>query len=130
MDDAADGPMARAHAAVDALFAAGIDPTDAEEATALITSVERLARRMRAAQVEVLNQIDRRGLHRADGHASAKVVVRHHAKISDAEALRRTKASRMLRDLPAVGSAWRAGTVGTCQVDRIARAHGNARARS
>jgi hypothetical protein len=129
-DEAGEGPLAVVDAALDDLFACGIDPTDADAARALIVSVERLARRVRAAQVEVLNQVDRRGLHRADGHASAKVVVRHHAKTSDPEALRRTKACRMLRDLTEVGAAWRAGTIGSCQVDRVARSHANPRARA
>lgn len=129
-DEAGGGALARAEAALDDLFESGIEPTDADDAKALITAVEQLARRVRAAQVEVLSQIDRRGLHRADGHASAKVVVRYHAKSSDAEALRRTRACRMLRDLEQLGAAWRAGSVGSCQVDRIARAHANPRARA
>ena len=130
IDGTGGGALGRASAALDDLFAAGIEPVDADHARELIVAVERLARRVRAAQVAVLDQIDRRGLHRADGHASAKVVVRHHAKTSDPEALRRAKACRMLRDLPAIGAAWRAGAVGSCQVDRIARAHANPRARA
>ncbi|MGI8936694.1 MAG: DUF222 domain-containing protein [Iamia sp.] len=93
----------------------------------LITGLEVQARRLGSAQVELLAQIDRAGLHRVDGHASAKVMVRHTAKLSNPEAARRARAARALRDLPLVAAALRAGRIGASQVDRIALAHANSR---
>lgn len=77
----------------------------------------------------MLAAIERRGLHRADGHASAKVLVRHVAGLADDEAARRARAARTLRDLPEVAAAFAAGEIGSCQVACIGRAHANPRVR-
>ncbi|CAN5849327.1 hypothetical protein BH23ACT2_BH23ACT2_08430 [soil metagenome] len=116
-------------AGLDALRVAGVDPVDAADARDLIGEVEHVGRRVRAVQVELVDQIDRQGLHRGDGHASAKVLVRHVAGLSDAEAARRASAARALRSLPAVREAFAVGDVGVCHIDRIARAHANVRVR-
>jgi hypothetical protein len=116
-------------AAADRLLSVGLTPVDGVDASAVVRGLERGARVVRAAQVGLLDEVDRRGLHKADGHASAKVQVRHAANLSDAEAFRRAKAQRALRDLPAVAAAFRAGRLGGCQVDRIARVHANPRVR-
>ena len=55
----------------------------------MIRGLEVGTRIARAAQIDLVNEIDGRGLHDADGHRSAKVMVRHVAHLSDAEALRR-----------------------------------------
>ncbi len=114
-------------AGLDALFAAGLDAVDPRDAVVLVREVEGLVRRARAVAVGVLDGVDRAGWHRVDGHASAKVMVRHVARLSDAEAGRRMRAAKALRDLPGVASAYRAGTVGSCQVDRVGRLHANPR---
>ncbi len=115
---------------LDALRAAGVEPVDAGDARAWVREVEGLGRRIRSMQVELVDVIDRQGLHRVDGHASAKVMVRHTAGLSAAEAARRARAARALRDLPETKAALAAGEVGVCQVDRIARAHANPRVRA
>ncbi len=79
--------------------------------------------------MELVDVIDRKGLHRTDGHHSAKIMVRHVARLSGAEAAARAKTARALRDLPETRAAFRAGQVGTCQVRRLARAHANPRVR-
>ncbi len=119
----------QALAAVDELLDSGIDPDTADDAVALIEKVERLGRKVAAAQAEVVDVIERRGLHRRDGHFSAKVMVRHVAKLSPGEAAGRAKAARALRDLPGLRVAYRRGEVGTCQVWRLARVHANSRVR-
>ena len=116
-------------AGIDALIEAGVDPVDAPDAIVLVSELEVQARRVRPLQVELIGKIDRRGLHRVDGHASAKVLVRHVASLSNAEACRRAGAARALRDLPAVRAAFGSGEIGVCQVERIARAHANSRVR-
>ena len=133
MATAADPEVARALdafcAASDRLLGVGLVPVDGVDALAVVRGLEQGARVVRAAQVALVDEIDRRGLHKTDGHASAKVLVRHAANLSDAEALRRAKAQRALRSLPAVAAASRTGQVGACQVDRIARVHANPRVR-
>ncbi len=119
----------RLDAALDSLVEAGVEPVDARDASTLVREVEAMDRRLRSVQINLQDRIDRRGLHRVDGHTSAKVMVRHNAKLSPAEAGRRARAVRALRDLPAVGEAFAAGTIGACQLDRIARAHANTRVR-
>ncbi len=119
--------MDRLVAAVDAVLDAGLVPVDAADARRLITGLEVQVRRLHAAQVELVGEIDRAGLHAFDGHASAKVMVRHHAKLSGPEAARRARAAKALRDLPAVAEAFRAGRIGAAQVNRIALAYSNTR---
>ncbi|MBX3285387.1 MAG: hypothetical protein KF703_08615, partial [Actinobacteria bacterium] len=46
--------LARAEAAIDDLFATGIDPVDADDARALIVAVEHLARRVRAGACQMV----------------------------------------------------------------------------
>ena len=117
-------------AALDTVLSSGLDPADAAEARDLIARLETQGRRLRAAQVELLDTISRRGLHRPDGHASAKVMVRHVANLSTAEASRRAASAKALRDLPTVAAAFAAGRIGACQVERIARTHANPRIRT
>ncbi len=116
-------------AGLDGVFDAGLEPVDAKDAIVLVERLEQLARRLGAAQVEVIDSIDRAGLHRADGHHSAKTMVRHVAGISGGEAAGRAKTAKALRDLPETRAAYRSGDVGSCQVRRMARAHANQRVR-
>lgn len=129
LDAATAAAIERVVGGLDGLVEAGVEPVDAGDAVVLVQELEVQARRLRALQVDLVDRIDRRGLHRVDGHASAKVMVRHAAQLSNAEACRRAGAARALRDLPAVRGAFGAGRIGACQVDRIARAHGNGRVR-
>lgn len=116
-------------AAVDTLQSQGMTPADAADARDLIVGLETAARRVRALQVELVAEIDRTGACVLDGHASAKVMVRHLADLSPAEAARRARCARATRTLPAVRAAFAAGRIGGCQVERIARAHANPRIR-
>ncbi|WCO65494.1 DUF222 domain-containing protein [Iamia majanohamensis] len=114
-------------AAVDAVFDAGVAPTDPADARALVRELEAQARRVQSAQVALVDAIDRGGFHRGDGHASAKVMVRHIAGLSNPEAARRARQARALRDLPLVAAAFGHGRIGADQVNRIALAHANPR---
>ncbi|NLV56321.1 MAG: hypothetical protein GXY13_11990, partial [Acidimicrobiales bacterium] len=75
-------------ASVDALLAAGVSPFGVDDARVLIGEVESLARRVRAVQVELVDAIDRSGVHRVDGHRSARAMVAHGANLSGPEAAR------------------------------------------
>lgn len=116
-------------AGLDALRAAGVVPADREDARRIVREVEALGRKVDAAQIEVLDQLDRSSLHRYEGHASAKVMTRHVGRLSGAEANRRSQVMAALRELPLVAEAYREGRIGTCQVSLIARVHANPRVR-
>lgn len=132
--EVADRDMAAAidqiNAGLSSLLATGLVPHDRDDALAVIREVETLGRRMDCAQVAVLAGVEDRGLHRADHHASAKVMVAHAARLSPPEAARRAQMARALRCLPEVRAEFAAGRVGTCQVSRIARAYANPRVRT
>lgn len=124
------GLIERVSGDLDALLSAGFDPVDAGEAADLVSRLEAAGRRMDAARVALVDVIDRKGLYRCDGHGSARVMVRHVAGLSGAEATRRAQSAVALRDLPAVAAEHRRGELGTCQVRRLARTHSNRRVRS
>ncbi|QXC60834.1 HNH endonuclease [Aquihabitans sp. G128] len=112
-----------------ALTTAGVEPVDIIDANQGCRELEGLVRLAVAAQVAHAERVEQRGLHRIDGHASVKVWLRHNARLSNAEALRRVRAAHCLRDLPAVREAFASGRIGICHLDRIALAHANPRVR-
>ena len=114
---------------LDTLFVAGVEPVSAVDATTMVVELERLKRRVDAAQVALTDAIHQRCLHRADGHASAKSMIRHLAKLSPAEAAGRDKAARVCRGLPDVAAAYRTGDIGTDQVRLLGRIWANPRVR-
>jgi hypothetical protein len=114
---------------LDALFASGMSPADDRDAIVWITELETLSRRVAAAQTGLLDVIDRKSLFAADGHASAKVIVRHHAKLSEGDAKARVQVAAVCRDLPEVAEAWQAGQVGASQMRVIGEVHANPRVR-
>lgn len=118
-----------ADAALAELVGLPLEPTDVTEALELARRVDQLSRRIRAVQIDVIEAIDQRGLHRPDGHRSARVMVEHASHLSAREAKRRDRARRALADLPMVRAGLAAGSIGPCQVDRIALVHANPRVR-
>jgi len=121
--------LAGVSAAIDELLEAESSTLDANSAAASIAALERECRRLQAAQVELLGEIDSSGVYSADGHFSARVMMRHHAQLSGTEASKRFGVYRALTDLPSVAAAYSAGSVGTDQVRRISRVWSNARVR-
>ena len=126
-DPAAAGALADAELAIDELFAAGVDPADSRDAVVWIEEIERLGRRVDAARAALVGSIQRQVLHTADGHGSAKIMVRHVAHLTEAEALARAKTARLARDVPKVTAAWQAGEVSTCAVRALGRVDANPR---
>ena len=55
-----------------------------------------------AARAALVGSIQRQVLHTADGHGSAKIMVRHVARLTEAEALARAKTARLAADVPKV----------------------------
>mgnify|MGYP006945919272 CR=1 FL=1 len=62
------------------------------ELEAVVARMEQIARQAHALALELQTEVDSRGLHLTDGHASAKVLVRHAGQLSSQEASRRAKA--------------------------------------
>ena len=122
--------LAAASGGVDRLLALDVVPVDVDDARALVVEVETLARKVGAAQVRLQSAIQTSGVHKQEGFASAKVLVRHVGRLSDAEAKRRELARRALEDLPLVAAAFAAGRIGWCQVSAIARTWANPRVRA
>lgn len=120
-------PLSTLVEAVDALLTHGVAPASGADAAGVVKVLEHVGRRVHAAQLEAMHHIDSRRLHRTDGHASAKVQVRHVGRLSNAEACNRQKTMRMFRALPVIAAAFRAGSLGIAQVQLLARVHANPR---
>ena len=112
-----------------ALRRAGVSPVNSRDAVTCITELEQIRRVSDAACVDLLDSIDDQRFHLADGHTSAKAMVRHHARLSNGEALARQRSAAMSRNLPDVADAYRQGTLGTDHFRAIATVHANARVR-
>lgn len=95
----------------------------------LIETVEALGRQMDAVKLKLFDSIDATGVHAVDGHRTARTMVAHTGKLSSAEAGSRRKTTRMLRAMPTVAAAYRAGLISTCQADRLGRVYSNPRVR-
>ena len=93
----------------------------------LVAELEVLGRQVAALQLAVMDQIDDRRLYADDGHASAKVMVRHLGRLSAGEAAGREKARKALHMLAAVKEAYAEGSIGTDQVRLLAKVHANRR---
>jgi hypothetical protein len=126
-DRAAAEALADAGLAIDELFVAGVDPVDSRDAVVWIEELERLGRRVDAARSVLVERIGSKVLHTADGHGSAKIMVRHVARLTEAEALARAKTARLGRHLSKVTAAWKAGEVSTCAVRALGRVDANPR---
>lgn len=113
--------------ALGGLLGSGLEPVSGATAAAAVTEVERMARRLYAAQIELMDKIEQHGLHRGDGHANVKVLARHAAGLSNGEALDRLKTLRMLRALPLIKDALWVGAIGVEQVQLLARVFANPR---
>ncbi len=112
-----------------ALRQAGVAPANSRDAITCITELEQVRRVSDAACVDLLDAIDNLRFHLADGHTSAKAMVRHHARLSNSEALARQRSAAMSRTLPDVADAYSEGTLGTDHFRAIAAVHANARVR-
>ncbi len=119
----------RITADLDVLADLGDLPTHPDDALVEMREVEVLGRRIGVVAVAVEDRVDRSGLHKVDGHASAKIMVRHAANLSDAAAVRRDQVMKMERSMPAVAAGHRSGRIGGPQAERIARVFANKRVR-
>jgi hypothetical protein len=107
-------------ASLDLLASTALEAAGPEAARTLVRRAERLARKVRAVQIDALALIEDQGHHLPDGHASGRVLVAHVGHLSEPEGKRRDRARRMLAAMPMVQAGLREGRIGSCQVDRIA----------
>lgn len=115
----AQAAFADLDAALDALADLDLELDDVAGAVELTRRFEGFGRRVRAQQIRLVDAIEAQGLHRPDGHASARVMVGHVGRLSEPEARRRDRARRMFADMPAVKMGMETGRIGSCQVDRM-----------
>ena len=104
-------------------------PNSSREAARRVAQVEALATRLDALRARLLSELGESVAWEADGHRSAKAMVKFHANLSVAEATIRQQCVALTCTLPKVGAEWAAGRLGTCQVRTLARAHANPRVR-
>lgn len=106
-----------------------LDTHHTHTAIELITEVELIGRQVDVARTKVMDSIDRTGVHAIDGHRTAKAMVSHHAKLSEAAGGARQKNMKMLRALPVVAKRYDDGEISTSVIDRLGRLYSNPRIR-
>ncbi len=121
--------VAAVHAALGDLRATGLVPSDPRDATQAVRDLEGIGRVVYGLQARLVGEIDRRGLHRADGHKSVRAFVGWAADLSSGDATKRARAARVLRDMPHVAAAVAAGSISVSTLDRIGVTHANTRVR-
>ncbi len=129
VSSSADDALTKISEGLEELLAAGLEPVNARSAINAIKKVESVGRRIAAAQADLVDAIDQRGQYAVDGHASAKVMVRHVAKLSAGEAAAREKSAKVMRELPELAERFRGGELGVDQVRLLGRVHANPRVR-
>ncbi len=108
----------------------GFNPANERDAIVSIKEFESIRRAADSACVDLMAEIENACLHRSDGHATAKAMVRHHARLSGGEAAARQRSVRVSASCPEIAEAYRAGQLGTDQIRQLGRIHANPRTRS
>ena len=86
-----------------------------------VRDLEGMAARLSAAQIGVLDAVDRGGFHHSDGMRNARTHLRSHAHLSYTEASARWTLAQALRDLDVVAAAFATGRIGVAPARRFAR---------
>ena len=95
--------------------------------TARFRAAEAQARAREAEFAAMLGEVERRGLHRADGHSTVGAWPRVLARWSHRDAVARVRLAHLIVAVPAVGDALTGGTLGVAQAHEMARAAANPR---
>ena len=115
-------------AAMDAV-AAEFDAHDPDAVIDAVQSLDQLANMLEARRAQLFTDIASSGAHLLDGHANARVAVRHMGKLSNATSLARQRNARMAKHLESVAAAWAEGTLGNDHVTTLGRVWANPRVR-
>ena len=78
--------LAKVHDGLGDLRATGLVPSDPRDAIQLVRELEGIGRVLYGLQAVAVGEIDRRGLHRADGHKSVRAMVGWAADLSSGDA--------------------------------------------
>ena len=111
------------------LRVAGVRPETSRDAIVVAREVEQLRRAADASAINVLAEIDDCRWHIADGHATPKAMVAHHAKLSGGEAMMRKRLAAVREAMPAVWQLYEVGAIGSDHMRTIAMVHSNPRVR-
>src|SRR6188768_207860 len=93
----------------------------------VLVELERIARAVHAATLDVVEHAERTARFLADGHRTTAAWVRAVTNCSPAESRKRVRAAHALRNLPLIRQALHDATIGVDQVNEIARLHANPR---
>lgn len=100
---------------------------DAGDRASGLDALNRAARRIEAAIVELVDAADRSGDFLADGHRSTSAWLLASTNCSPGEARARVQSASALGSLPAMRDAFRSGNIGVAQVREVARLASNPR---
>ncbi|MCB0962163.1 MAG: DUF222 domain-containing protein [Acidimicrobiales bacterium] len=120
----------RLDAVIEDLAGLEVDPGSAGEARALVRRMERAQRCLDAVAARVAERVHSSKVFAEDGHRSVSGWLTSTARVSSAEARRRARRARTIRDLPEVAAAYAAGEMSSCALDRIGRVLANPRVRA
>ena len=104
-----------------------LDELDGQDLADRLVALERIIRHAEAEVVAVLDEADRRGSWKADGHASIRGWARATVRWSDVEVRDRVRTVTLCRDAPLVHDELSAGRLGVAQVRELGRARANPR---
>jgi hypothetical protein len=110
-------------AGFDALDAAGVIPVNSRDALECIREIEKARRRADFAA----DAVDDHGFYGPDGHANAKVMVRHVGRLSHGEAADRARSMKVCRAMPTLAAKARSGELPTDHVRLLGRVFANPR---
>ena len=119
--------LAKIDEMLDLWLTAALPFSTASEAASTAGLLERIARKVDAASIEVVHVVDRQGLYRADGHSSAQAWCAYTNRTNRRESGRRMRLAKMFRSLPASAERYRAGELGGEQANELSRAFVNPR---
>src|SRR5690606_20310987 len=94
-----------------------------------VRDLEGVAARLSAAQIGVLDAVDRGGFHHSDAMRNARTHLRSHAHLSSTAANARWTLAQALRALDVAAAAFTTGRSGIAQARRFARVWANPRIR-
>lgn len=106
---------------------ASVGVANAEHAVQLIVALEHERRLTEARQINLMAEIESACVASEDGHASAKVMVRHNAKLSGAEAAARQKVCRLVKRCQQINVVFQSGGIGVDQIRLLGRVYANRR---
>jgi hypothetical protein len=104
-----------------------LDTASGQQLADRLVQIEHVVRRAEAATISVLDEADRRGAWRADGHASVRGWAAATVRWSPVQVRDRLREIRLVRDVPQVRVELAAGRLGVAQAAELARARANPR---